>query len=704
MGPGHVTGWSRRTSTQLNLSTLCLLTLCLLTVCLSALCTATLITFALSLPAAAQSEEDEAAEEETPLPPIFLTVTAQSSVVAADGSFLVEVAITPPDLLERRDEVSEFELAVVVFDRVVEEPDVDLPPSVPLNRLESIRLGDLVTNQAGHYRLQLPLRSNGDDQTSRVLLTEPGVYPVTIELRNDEGAVAATRTNLIRLAADDQGPDALPFSQPLGVAAALTVVPAEGVTVDDARRLLLNHPETPITVLMSEGVASQLRADPELAGEFTQAVGDRAVVTGPMVDLDPSALAEIGQPGIYHRALRATWDDLRRIGLEPLTDTTVVTRPLTAAGVETLGEMGITTVIDTSQTLATNGYVQSGGHRIDLLRFDSDLSELFAEGTSGVVQANRVLAHLTLRAQNDNTPVVLGGPALGQRPIDGLDVFLGWLDETDAPRALALTEAAGGNLRRRLAERPTQNLAADASLLADIDSILEAFEAMYVAPGVIDSTSAWTTPDDYRRRLWSALALDRNVDDRRRALLVFSEELGQELEVITLPAAQTVTMAARDGSVPLIVESRAAGPRQIMLRFRSDKFKVVQDAQLVTVEPGTSSIDVEVQARSLGSSQIEVSVWSPDGQLRLASNKFQVRSTAVPGLGLLISGGALLSLVVWWFIDHRRSRDGTDESATSGPGLEGGLDVTGDVVERGQADGPAGLADQGDRRRLVGHE
>ncbi len=696
MGPGYVTGWSRRTSTHPRFQYI--LGRCILGLL-------AFVAVAVTTPAAAQT--DTGTGDEAPLPPIFLTVTAQSSVVAADGSFLVEVAITPADLLTRRSEAEDFELAVTVFDRVADEPGVDLPPSVPVNRLEPVRLGDLVPSRAGHYRLELPLRSGGDTQTSRVLLTESGVYPVTIELRNNDGTVAANRTNLIRMSDGDrdpdnqQNPDDLPFARPLGVATVLTVVPAEGVTVDDARRLLLNHPTAPITVLMSEGVASQLRADTELAAEFAQAVGDRPVISGPMVDLDPSALAEIGRPGIYQRALDETWDDLRLLGLEPETDTTVVTRELTAAGVETLGEMGITTVVDTSPASTSNGYLQAGDHRIDLLRFDTDLSELFDEGTSGVLQANRVLAHLALRAGNDNTPVVLGGPALGQRPIDGLDVFLGWLAETDATRALGLSEVADTNLRRRPAERPTQNLAAESGLLADIESILAGFEAM---SGDTDGDGIGTTPDEYRRRLWSALALERNVDDRRRALLVFSEELGQELEVITLPVAQTVTMAARDGSVPLIIESRAAGPRQIMLRFRSDKFKVLQDSQLVTVEPGTSSIDVEVQARSLGSSQIEVSVWTPDGNIRLATNQFQVRSTAVPGLGLLISGGALVFLIIWWFIDHRklrRVRKWGPDSVESG---EGGLDVTGDVVERGHADRSPRLADQGDRRRLVGHQ
>ncbi len=58
----------------------------------------------------------------------------------------------------------------------------------------------------------------------------------------------------------------------------------------------------------------------------------------------------------------------------------------------------------------------------------------------------------------------------------------------------------------------------------------------------------------------------------------------------------------------------------------------------------------------LGASQLEVSVWTPDGARVLATNQFQVRSTAVPGLGLLISAAAVVFLIVWWYVDHRRTR------------------------------------------------
>ena len=72
------------------------------------------------------------------------------------------------------------------------------------------------------------------------------------------------------------------------------------------------------------------------------------------------------------------------------------------------------------------------------------------------------------------------------------------------------------------------------------------------------------------------------------------------------------------------------------------------------VEPGTSSVDVNVEVRSLGLSPLEVSIWTPDGKQQLALTTFEVRSTAVPGLGLLLSAIGIVLLCSWWWVDNRR--------------------------------------------------
>jgi len=568
-----------------------------------------------------------------------IQVTAQSPFVAPNGSFVLEIAIEGSAV-----EIGKLELAVTVFDRIQEESEIGAPPSRAASRLEPVALGDLIPARPGHYRLEIPVRA-GDpiDDVPRLPLPEPGVYPLTVELRGDDGVLAVTRTNLIRLALNaNEDPD------PLQVATVLPVVPAEGITVADAQQLLATHPDLPLTVVLGDGVVSQLKDDLDLSAAFARALGDRPLVAAPNVDLDPSALAAIGRAELYHQAIVDTATELEALGLAPVANIAVVSEHLTADGARALSDQGIQLVIDASTSPAPNGFISIDGERLHLLRYDDSASRVFGELRSGVSRANEALARLTVRGQSNRSPIVIGGSGLGSRPTEALNIFFHALTRAGAPQPILLPEAATSSFQRRPAEHPRQDLELVEDLIGDIEALLGSYEAMFSGGGI--------GPQDYRLQLQSALSLNRNPQDRHRSLILLADDLGRELEVISLPDAQPVTMAARQGSIPLIVESRAAGPRLIMLRFRSDKVQVMQDSQLLVIEPGSSSIDVEVEARSLGASQLEVSVWTPDGERILASSQFQLRSTAVPGLGVLISVGALAFLIIWWYADHRRSR------------------------------------------------
>ncbi len=574
-----------------------------------------------------------------------MRITGQSAFVAPNGSFVIDIIIDG-DPIETGDteDGGRLELAVTVFDRIRSESEVEEPPSRAASRLQPVALADLTPNGTNRYRLEIPVQASDPiDELPRLQLAEPGVYPVAVELRSADGVVAATRTNLIRLP-----PNATEESDPLRVATVLPVVPAEGITIADAQQLLATHPDLPVTVLLGSGVVSQLTDDPTLTAGFAEALGDRPLVATPDIDLDPSALAAVGQMDLYHQATADTVEQLTELGLTVVPDIAVITEQLTGPGAEALVESGVEVVIDASSSPAPNGYVTVDGKRLHLVRYDGPVSGVFGEPASGVSQANEALARLTVRGQSNRSPVVIGGSALGPRPARGLHVFFRALAQAGAPQPVLLPDATASTFERQPAEYPRQDLDSVSGLIEDSQALLASYEMMYSGGGI--------SPHDYLVRLQSALSLARNPQDRHRSLVLFADELGRELEVISLPDAQAVTMAARQGSIPLIVESRAAGPRLVMLHFRSDKVVVEQDSQLLVVEPGTSSIDVEVEALSLGASQLEVSVWTPDGARVLATNQFQVRSTAVPGLGLLISAAAVAFLIVWWYVDHGRSR------------------------------------------------
>ena len=53
-------------------------------------------------------------------------------------------------------------------------------------------------------------------------------------------------------------------------------------------------------------------------------------------------------------------------------------------------------------------------------------------------------------------------------------------------------------------------------------------------------------------------------------------------------------------------------------------------------------------ARASGAFPLRITVTSPDGVLTVGRAQVTVRSTAVSGVGVVLSVGALLVLVVWW--------------------------------------------------------
>lgn len=580
-----------------------------------------------------------------------IRIMDQSTFVPADGSFDVVVDLELPPSFEASGG-SPF-LSVTFFGRLSSERAVEEPPTEALKRTPAIAIDRAPRTQAGDLRLSIPIRSASrfDDQ-DRVLLPEPGVYPVTVELRDADGPLASVRTHLVRQpieTADEPSED----SAPLEVAILLNLTTAEGLTAPEAAVLLAEHPSLPITAVLDPGVMTQLRSDPAIAAALAEALNGRPVLTTPTIDLDPSALAEIGQGDLYLAAAEADRQALLALGLQPADGIALLSSPLTPAGLDLLLGQGVGTVLDLGDQLLGSGIVGTGNGSIDLIRPNRDLDEALGGGGgapqagSGPHRANQVLARLTLRRELDDRPVVLGGSAIGVDPAPALASFLGSLSQPGAPRPVPLSAIDAGP-RLRPAEQPTQDLGPVADIVTRIQERLTTYASFNRSGGPV--------PAEYRQRLVGALTLQRNPEDRVRALEVIAGQLDDDFDAIHIHQPQPVTLAARSASIPLVIENNASGPRHVILRFRGDRVTSADDGRLLRIEPGTQSIDIEVEARSLGVSPLEVMVWTPDGSVPLADARFEIRSTAVPGLGLLVSLSALALLGVWWVVDHRKRR------------------------------------------------
>jgi len=76
----------------------------------------------------------------------------------------------------------------------------------------------------------------------------------------------------------------------------------------------------------------------------------------------------------------------------------------------------------------------------------------------------------------------------------------------------------------------------------------------------------------------------------------------------------------------------------------------------VVLKHGTTSLIVRVHTRTSGDSSLELQVLSPLGRLQLAHAELTIRSTAISGVAIALTVGAVAFLLVWWFRSASRRR------------------------------------------------
>ncbi len=112
---------------------------------------------------------------------------------------------------------------------------------------------------------------------------------------------------------------------------------------------------------------------------------------------------------------------------------------------------------------------------------------------------------------------------------------------------------------------------------------------------------------------------------------------------------QQFTFTEDTGMIPFTLENLLDEPIDVVVTLESFKLEFPQGAeQRVQLPPGATTLEVEVVSRASGSFPLELRVMSADGTAELASTRFTVRSTAISGLGLVLSVSAGLFLLMWW--------------------------------------------------------
>lgn len=622
-----------------------------------------------------------------PAPSIELV--EQTPVTAPGGSFVVHVRLPGvPD---------DGSVRIVVHQRVRSRSE--LAQSMAGEGLRSevfatvTAISSLPAQSDGSRRLTLSL----DPASGGLSLSTEGVYPIELIAQDAAAApVASLVTHLIvPPAAGDEAPSlgvavvadvsAPPALQPDGTVA------LSRADVDDMTGIVAGlsaATETPVSIAARPETIDALLASPEpgdaeLVAALRQSVAGRPVLALPYVEVSPDALAPAGlldQLGLQNTKGRLVLTD--ELGVEPIATVSMAPPALGAQGLAALAGLGVQRVVVADDQIAPlepgiisyslaqpfvltppEGTPTSEEAPTPTQALATDtivLERLSTPGSPGLV-TSRVLAELALLrleqpsvARSMVLPLSPSTPAgVVQLVLEGLAAgrpFAPMTLDAAFDHARPLLDGGGNPVDLALLPATPESISADVGR-----SIEEAQSDLATFTGLVGRDSPTLEP--LARHLLVAMANGLSEDQRQAHAAAVESAIDAVSNEVSTPATFTLTLAARDGTIPLTIQNGSGTPLNVAVHLRSQKleFPEGETIPLVLTEPSTR-IDIPVRARTSGAFPLQIDVTTPDGQRRLAMSRYTVRSTAVSGAGLVLSLGAGVFLVVWWARHWHRTR------------------------------------------------
>lgn len=579
-------------------------------------------------------------------------------------------------------------------------------PPVPLDSFAPLADGSVDATLAVGF-------SDGKDVTTgRAIVTDPGVFPVEIRvLEGDNDRVLAQLVSYaVRLPAvlDTPAPLPLRVATVLPLQATPSSATSEGTAVEPTAReraaalvlALAANPGTteqlPVALaatpeVLASLVASPTPGDPRLVSDLVGELGARPVIQQPYVALDlatwtadPNLVTSLD--GLLARGKEALTSlahrpDDPRLWVELPSNQR---NPLTPASVDWLQQHGIEQVVlPETDLVALNGnrftrtpgrpfQLQTATSTVQALTIDPQLQSDFAGG--GALGANRVIADLAVAALD--------------LPSEARGLVL--VPPTDDPDATTLHAVL--NLLRVPTAGPDSAPLVAASNLEDLFALPPADAAgdgrdsgETLVRQLVDPTPAESLGDfpthfaitsrraadlirmlgrdgpltrDAQRRLDDSAALGLPPATRTRLLDMVDGQINSIVARVSLPEHQTITLTSRSAVIPLTIRSALDAPATVVLHLdSSERLEFLDgDTQTVQLTGDVTHLRLRVRTRTPGDATLRMRLTSPQGELLLAESRYSIRSTAVSGVGLVISIGALAFLVLWWLRHGIRTR------------------------------------------------
>lgn len=536
----------------------------------------------------------------------------------------------------------------------------------------------LAPRAAGTLGIELPT-----DGTAGAALGE-GVYPVEVQVLDAGGAavVGFVTYVVVRPAPSPDFPSlavsvvvdvgAPPALQPDGTVQladeALDRIEERVAVLDGTRGVPLTLAPEPETL---DGLASVGDEGQELLADLTAARAGRPVLARPYTDVDIAALMQANSIAELNAQADSGANVVRsRFATEPvpgiwLSDTTLggpAARMVTDVGVGQAvvppDAVGDVPGLEGGQVPA--GTVRLGEGGPVTLVSDATLAERLT-GDGGVLDAHRFVAELAMLWME--RPAVERGVVIhlpAERALDAELVTIALTELSDS-RILAPVEldTAFSLVPPADGEAPPVATPAPHQVTGDLSGVAGRLAG---ARSQVDGYDGALTGADAGRSLADSLLLATAADtpDRHRSAYVdrVYTVLNDLRDVIRAPSEFRITLTSRSGEIPLNLTNDSDQAVDVRIELESDQLEFSEgDVITTTLEPGGGNrIDIPVRTRASGAFPLTITVTSPDGSVVLETTRFDIRSTTVSGVGLVLSIGAGLFLAVWWARHWRRTR------------------------------------------------
>jgi hypothetical protein len=195
-------------------------------------------------------------------------------------------------------------------------------------------------------------------------------------------------------------------------------------------------------------------------------------------------------------------------------------------------------------------------------------------------------------------------------------------------------------------------------ITADLDGIAPQLErARDQVSGVAGTVGDVPGTETLGRSLLLATGSATPNDERAAYVGRVTDELSTLSGAVVLPEQFRITLTSRSSNIPVNITNTTDETLQVRIELESSQLEF-PDGDVLTQElqPGATRLEVRVRSLTSGAFPLEITVTSPDGSIVFDRTTFDIRSTAVTGVGLVLSVGAGLFLAVWWARHWRRAR------------------------------------------------